>query len=172
MELGNFDELYLLSDCISDFCKFNDSSIFDIAKSCAEGEDIEMCWGDLLSRMLNHWKAEVQMDLNDAISICLYATGIKEEDSFVPCHFNSIDSPHCIQNMKFWYCDKSPIRAMKIYRITVALFESINYWCWHDAPLPITFCLSELVNCLNSPICLEWEKYDGFLDDWNQNIIK
>ncbi len=41
--------------------------------------------------------------------------------------------------------------------------------CFHNSPLQVMFNESELVNCLQYPIHIEWEKYDCFLYDWMEN---
>lgn len=171
----NMNNERLNSDYSIELNDFNGFSILETARFCAEGENIASYWHSLLERMLMHWNANVEMDLDDAILYCVSATNITNDN-----YNNILNEICCIQSnlqqswlynspfVKFWYLDKSPIRAMRIYRITVAVFESINYWCWHDSPLQITFSESELANCLQYPIHIDWEKYDGFLGYWKQ----
>lgn len=173
MDFEPYNDMCYLSECDgfdSEQDNFTEWSILETARLCAEGEDICKCWYSLLSQMMRYWNATINMNLDEAILFCLNAANISPDSDdiqkaidYAP-HYTNIDS----QRPCLWYKDNSPIRAMSIYRVTVALFETINYWCWHDSPLPITLNSSGLADCLQAPVHIEWEKYDGFLGYWKQ----
>jgi len=165
MDFGIKDYLFDAS-CIDDSSYIDEyygwESIRNCAYQCAQHpEEISSLWYGLLRSMLYDWKADVKMDLNDAVSICFSSTRI--ERVFEPSLY--YHESGC--NDQFWYHDKSPIMAMSIYRTTVALFESINYWCWHDSHY-LTFNEWGLRKCLKYPIHIEWRQYDEFLNGWEE----
>lgn len=44
--------------------------------------------------------------------------------------------------------------------MTIAIFETINYWCWHDAPVQISFDSEGLKEVLRyGSINIDWNSY-------------
>lgn len=139
-------------------------SIHETAMMCRNGADIFQCWRSLLSRILNNWEADVEIDLDEAVAICMSVSKVHEvSKKWADVNFWYQDHTPTRSRWIFWHRKKFDYREMKIYRITVALFVSINYWCWHDSPVSIRFDEKGLINCLQYPIHIEWEEYDRLL---------
>ena len=80
MDFGIKDNLFDAS-CIDDSSYINEyygwESIRNCAYQCAQHpEEISSLWYGLLRSMLYDWKADVKMDLKDAVSICFSSTRI------------------------------------------------------------------------------------------------
>lgn len=130
----------------------------DVACQCIlKPEDLAAIWCDCLSFILDNWHANIQIDLNEAIDICLSATEIKV-------------FPHLslTERNEFWlklpeelYNLPKGIQQMGIiYMTTIAVFETINYWCWHDAPVSVTFDKNNLLSVLaNGNMDIDWSNY-------------
>lgn len=49
---------------------------------------------------------------------------------------------------------------ISIYMRTIAIFETIAFWCWHNAPLQITFDEMSLKDMLqNGRISINWSEF-------------
>jgi len=139
---------------------FSQEDIRTIATSCIESpEDLFNIWHDFLASMLQHWNANIQIDLNDATEILLSSAQTEE---YYLLHFEKNE------DLEFWYIlpeefdslPKGVQPLVKIYMMTIAIFETINYWCWHDAPIPITFNKSNLMDTLKyGRINIDWSSY-------------
>lgn len=95
-------------------------------------------WGDyrgplcvLIDEMLSHWQADRELRAEEAIDI----------------FENSVISGD------FWWVKKHR-ESQSLYMCTVALLESVNYWCWHEAPLPICFDEKGFRECIQYPIAI------------------
>ena len=129
-----------------------------IACQCVlKPEELSTIWYDYLSFILANWHANIQIELHEAINICLSATEI---DVF----------PHLslIERHEFWFklpeelynLPKGIQQMGMIYMNTIAVFETINYWCWHDAPLSVSFNKDNLLSVLESgDIDIDWTNY-------------
>lgn len=54
-------------------------------------------------------------------------------------------------------------KSKRLYYITIAIFKTINYWCWHEAPVPITFDSESLKGVLRyGSINISWNSYENF----------
>ena len=62
------------------------------------------------------------------------------------------------EEFKKWNVDKS--NGKLLYYLTISVFASINYWCWHDAPLNITFNIDNLHSVLCYKINIDWDSYE------------
>ena len=130
------------------------------ASQCAaKGSHFDALWHELLDKILSHWGAKIEIDLWDATKILLESAGYYFDTDW--------RDTHPCSNYDFWYKYKNDISALQIlnrqyivFRMTVAVFETINYWCWHNAPLQITFNKDNLCNVLkNGNIAIDWAAY-------------
>lgn len=114
-------------------------------------------WKYTLTKLLIHWEAEVEMDLDEAASIML--------NTAFPSYHDKL-----FGNNDFWfkaeeYVSNLPLPSYIknkacIYMMTIAIFETIAYWCWHDAPLQIVFNELNLKGILkNGNINIDWSQY-------------
>ena len=147
------------SFCHADEKKDFHSELQRCALRCAKGHaPIHHEWNDMLSSILHNWNANIKMSLYEAVdymmSICGYgylgeATVAQDEQDFW-----FLQSEQC----KVLGLDES--KSKRLYYITIVIFETINYWCWHDAPLQITFD-SEGLKCVlrYGNINIDWNSY-------------
>lgn len=129
-----------------------------IASQCVlNQEELAAIWRDYLSFILDKWHASIQIDLNEAIEICLTATEIEV-------------FPHLslIGKKKFWFklpedlynLPKGIQQMAMIYMNTIVVFETINYWCWHDAPVSIIFNEDNLLSVMAcGKLDIDWSNY-------------
>lgn len=129
------------------------------ALRCAKGlAPIHDEWNDMLSSILQNWDADVKMSPYEAVdymmAVCGY--GYLGEETIV------YDEPN------FWFLQSEQWKALgleeskdkRLYYITIAIFETINYWCWHDAPVQITFDPEGLQGVLRyGSISIDWNSY-------------
>lgn len=108
------------------------------AHRCAKGlAPIHDKWNCMLSSILHNWDADVKMSpyeaANHMMTVCGY--GYWGEETIVQ------------DKSEFWFLKSEQCKALdledskskRIYCMTIAIFETINYWCWHNAPVQITF---------------------------------
>lgn len=108
-----------------------------------------------------HWKAEIKMNLYEAVDhiadVCGYTTVGRD-------HFFS-------DNYGFWFILSDQYKNLGVddsrakghYYMTIAIFETINYWCWHDAPNAIIFDFQGLQQALKyGNIQIDWDSYEKF----------
>lgn len=112
---------------------------------------IDLKWYRLLDSVLTHWEANVRMDLWDAVKIMKQSAEGK--------------------NYVFWYSKMHPVsrwraaffpsyRAYVMYKRTIAIFETINYWCHYEDPISINFNQESLLDVLEKGrIAIEWNDY-------------
>lgn len=165
----------MYSNIQKDNSSFKDSLKY-MALQCTNGTDIHTAWHDFLQILLNEWNADIQMNLDDAIAFILSAAGLNEyiiRSRFVGIGFFN----YCIlssvkQNkIKFWFKLPADLQMFpqeiqhkkRIFLMTVAIFETINYWCWHDSPFLI-FNKEQLINVLeNGSVNIDWKFYQQSL---------
>ncbi len=123
------EELYL-------FCPYstlNDKTLRYRMKAVAKrhrwGSYYRWPLGLFIYEMLSHWHADRELSAKGAIRIF--------EDS--------------VKSGDFWWVKKHQ-EPQSLYMCTVALLESVNYWCWHEAPLPICFDEEGFRECIQYPI--------------------
>lgn len=146
-----------LSEALEPFGAFNEHLRYIACQCVLKQENLATIWCDYLSYILDNWHANIQIELNDAIDICLSASGIN-----ISPHFS------LIEKKEFWYklpeelynLPKGIQQMGMIYMNTITVFETINYWCWHDAPVPVTFNKDNLLSVLESgKIDIDWSNY-------------
>lgn len=115
-------------------------------------EKTEEAWVYLLERILDNWRARVQIDLHEAVRIMQQS--VKGE------------------GYEFWYNRHYPTsrwrallfpsyRAFMMYKKTIAVFETINCLFYYHAPIPITFDKESLVCVLEKGyIGIVWNEYN------------
>lgn len=140
------------------------------AIACAsKGSHFDALWHELLERMLNHWQADIQMDLWDATKVMLHCAG----------YYNDSDW-RVTNNYDLWYQyenDASNIKSNyrvfpvinsclplfcqeRAFKITIAVFETINYWCYYTNPVRITLTEENLIQTLKyGNIHIKWDSY-------------
>lgn len=129
------------------------------AKLCSNGSVlIAEEWEKLLSLILNNWEAAIYMDLQQAISYLMEVCGYDFLGNEIFSHDKS----------QFWFLQSEQFENLKkdgsyrhsLYYITIAVFETINYWCWHDYPTPVLFDFTQLKEVLiNGFIQINWDSY-------------
>lgn len=129
------------------------SHLRQAAQECAQAgwKNIDEPWLRLLEYILRSWNVMVQCDLSEAVEIMRHSVEVELPE--------------------FWYCAElqrepnrngtiSSFSNIEIYRITIALFETINYWCSYDANAGVVLSQETLRDVLkNGKIAIDWEKY-------------
>ena len=129
------------------------------ALRCAKGlAPIHDEWNDMLSSILHNWEADVKMSPYEAVdymmTVCGYGYLGEETIELNKSDFWFLQSEQC----KTLGLDES--KSKRLYYITIAIFETINYWCWHDAPVQITFDSEGLQGVLRyGRINIDWNSY-------------
>ena len=158
-----FDDILDLFDTSSvkvpivSFQDFQENLKYTAWQSIREPESLETIWCNFLSSILDHWQASVEIELGEATDILINAAGINL-------------CPHVSPSDKgdFWYKPPQELYSMPkgvqefgmIYMNIIAVFETINYWCWHDAPVSITFNKENLLSVLAcGSITIDWSNY-------------
>ena len=130
--------------------------------SANKGSHFDAIWHGLLERLLQHWEADVQMDLWEATNLMLRSAGYFYESDWHDIHPS--------MNYELWYKYEEDSLSLLtgliwnrkdvVYKMTIAVFETINYWCWHESLLNITFNREELKRTLRyGSICIDWNSY-------------
>lgn len=116
------------------------------AEACSrKGTHFDALWHEQLERLLKYWNANIRMDLWDATKVILNSAGY---------HYD-IDWNVTNGDYVFWYKYKysfgsffiNPIRD-RAYKMTIAVFETINHWCQQKSPIKVDFNKDELLNVL------------------------
>ena len=105
---------------------------------CANGLSlIHDEWNVILSSILGNWDADVKMSLYEAVDYMMTVCGYGYLGEEILGH----DEPDFwfLQSEQYRTLDLEESKSKRLYYITIAIFETINYWCWHDAPVQITF---------------------------------
>lgn len=135
------------------------------ALRCAkEHAPIHNEWNDMLSFILYNWDADVKKNLYEAVDYMMTICGYGSLGEEIIGH----------DEHDFWFLQSEQYKALdldesknkRLYYMTIAIFETINYWCWHNAPLQITFNFEGLKGALrHGSICIDWNSYNKFLFD-------
>lgn len=113
-------------------------SLVSVAQQCADGTDIQTAWHDFLFAILKNWNADIQMDLHEAVVIMLSATGLDESINYKGFSFYTPLIRMGIKlKINFWFKLPSELHRLpqeeqckrRIFMTTIAVFETINYWC-------------------------------------------
>lgn len=99
-------------------------------------------WYTMLSHILSNWNVSVEMDLHEAIKYMIDVSGVCDSNPSHNCDFWFLNSLNYQE-----LCANGPQRD-RVYYVTIAIFETLNYWCWHSAPLPITLNMDTLATIL------------------------
>lgn len=139
-----------------------------IAHQCSEGTDIHTAWHDFLLSILTNWDADIQMDLHEAVVIMLSAAGLNESANYKEFSFyTSLMRMGIKPKINFWFKLPTELQRLpqeeqykkRIFMMTIAVFETINYWCsyyWYH----IVFNRESLIDVLeNGSICIDWTSY-------------
>ena len=132
---------------------------------CANGLSlIHDEWNVILSSILGNWDADVKMSLYEAVdymmAVCGYGYLGEETIELDESDFWFLQSEQC----KALVLDES--KSKRLYYMSIAIFETINYWYWHDAPVQITFNFEGLKGVLrHGSICINWNSYKKFQFD-------
>lgn len=131
------------------------------AHRCAKGiTPIHDEWNDMLSSILHNWKADIKMSSYEAVD---YMMTVCSRYCYLGEETMTQEDPN------FWFFQSEQCKPLgldeseskRLYYITIALFETINYWCWHEAPLPITFDSKGLEGVLRyGRIYIDWYSYE------------
>lgn len=143
--------------------------LVSVAWQCADGADIHIAWRDFLFAILKNWNADIQMDLHDAVAIMLSAAGLDESIKYKGFSFYSFSMGLGFRpNIDFWFKLPAELQRLpqevqykkRIFMMTVAVFETINYWCSYWYYAPISFNRDSLIAVLeNGSISINWESY-------------
>lgn len=134
------------------------------ALECAsKGSHFDALWHELLKVVLSNWEVDIKMDLWEATYLMLRCAGYYYD--------NDWRDTHPTNKYEFWYKyedDESieiPIISCKkrnyiAFIMTIAVFETINYWCCHNSPLAIMLNSENLYNVMKSGIInIDWDSY-------------
>lgn len=144
-------------------------SLRDMALQCADGADIHIAWHDFLFAMLKNWNAKIQMDLNDAVIIMLSAAGLDKSINYKGFSYYTLLMRSGIKlKIDFWFNLPIELQMLpqevqykkRIFMMTVAVFETINYRCSYWYYAPISFNRDSLIDVLeNGSISINWASY-------------
>ena len=160
-------DLDLIFNDLQDYIRPNDgkldfhTELQKTACQCAKGAFVQDEWQGLLVSLLYHWKAEIKLSMYEAVDymadVCGYAT--IGRDNF----FSNDYGFWFILSSQYKELGVDESKAKGLYYMTIAIFETINYWCWHDAPVPITFDFQGLQQVLKfGNIQIDWDSYEKF----------
>ena len=121
--VGEIKKLALKAHLDKDFCRivvtpptffeeiFRDFPLSRLAKKRNYTNKIKIAddFAQFLERLVEDWRGDLRIDSNHAVQIII----------------DSIES-----NTFWWLADRNNSRDP--YKVTIAIFESINYLCWHD----------------------------------------
>ena len=139
-----------------------------MALQCADGADIQTAWYDFLLSILKNWNADIQMDLHEAVVIMLSAAGLDEsinDNGF--SFYASLMRMGIKLKINFWFKLPTELQLLpqeeqykkRIFMMTIAVFETINYWCWYYW-YHIVFNSKSLIDVLeNGSISIDWTSY-------------
>lgn len=144
-------------------------SLRNMAQQCADGADIHIAWHNFLFAILRNWNTDIQMNLYDAVNIMLSATGLDEFIKYkgFPYYTLLIMRFGIEPKIDFWFKLPAELQMLpqevqhkkRIFMMTVAVFETINYWCWHDW-YHILLNREALIGVLeNGSISINWTSY-------------
>lgn len=116
-------------------------------------------WNGMLSSILQNWDSDVKMNPHEAVgymmTICGYSYLGEETIELDESDFWFLQSEQC----KTLGLEES--KSKRLYHMTIAIFETINYWCWHDAPIQIAFDSEGLKEVLRyGNIHIDWNSYE------------
>ena len=94
-------------------------------------------FAQFLKRLVEDWRGDLRIDSYHAVSIII----------------DSIE-----YNTFWWLADENNSRDP--YKVTIALFESINYYCWYYSYY-ISIDDDNLRGILQYPIAIDWSKYNN-----------
>ena len=130
------------------------------ALRCAKGlAPIHDEWNDMLSSILHNWDVDVKVSPYKAVDYMMTVCGYGYLGEEIIGHDEPI----------FWFLQSEQCKALtldeskskRLYYMTIAIFETINYWCWHDAPVQITFDSEGLKEVLRyGSINIDWNSYE------------
>lgn len=136
--------LSMFNNEFNDLVRAYRANIYKIALRCQKDrslQNLKLEWSILLNYVLANWKASRKMDMSNAVEIMLESIGRNES-----------------REPWFWYCRREPNASL--FKITIAIFETINYWCWWEAPVSIDFNRTNLIkNLANAEIDIDWSFY-------------
>lgn len=147
-----------------------DTTVFDfhtellkVARSIAVNgsHSIPSVWKCFLTKLLHQWDANVAIDLDYATTIMIESAGYCYGDGISPIPSLSHD---------FWFSwsptlDLPLIVVVPFYnyisfKVTIAMFETINDWCATEAPNAIVVDESSLRRALrNNRVNINWDIY-------------
>lgn len=144
-------------------------SLRDMALQCADEADIHIAWHNFLFAILKNWNADIQMNLHDAVAIMLSAAGLDESIKYKGFSFYTFSMGLGIRpKIDFWFKLPAELQRLPqevqykkmIFMMTIAVFETINYWCSYWYYAPISFNRDSLIDVLeNGSISINWESY-------------
>lgn len=143
--------------------------LVSVAQQCADGTDIQTGWHDFLLSILKKWDADIQMNLNDAVIIMLSAAGLDKSINYKGFSYYTLLMKFGIKlKIDFWFKLPTELQMLpqevqhkkRIFMMTIAVFETINYWCSYWYYAPISFNRDSLIAVLeNGSISINWESY-------------
>lgn len=154
---------YLRRDllCLFDFHARLQRAALRCAKGVYGNRGIHHEWNDMLLFILHKWEIHAHMCLSEAVDYMMAVCG------FGDFRGRSIAS----DESDFWFLlseqyrkldiDKFKFNSERIYYITIAIFETLNYWCWYNSNVKIPLDYEELKGVLKyGKISIRFESYD------------
>ena len=156
---------FMFGDIIDNIGSFTDKLDFhtelqQTAFRCAYGTaHIQDEWINMLLLILNEWDAAVKMDLGEAVDYMMSVCGY--DDFGERPLFSDKSGFWFLQSEQYMNFGLDESKSKRLYCVTIAIFETINYWCWHDAPVQITFDSEGLQGVLRyGSINIDWNSYE------------
>lgn len=131
------------------------------SKAAMEGSrSFPTIWHDFLDVLLHQWNADIKMDLKNATNTMIVSAGYCYGDgiSIVPTNNND-----------FWFKWSPTFRIFSLpstieksisFKVTIAVFETINDWCASEYPNPILFNDENLREKLKyHQVNIDWDSY-------------
>ena len=129
---------------------------------CAHGHGIvQYEWNEMLSSILHNWDADIKMSPYESVDYMMAECGYNHcgEDTI------GLDTSHFwfLQSEQYKNLNLEGSKGKRLYYVTIALFETINYWCWHYALVSITFDYKGLKEVLAfGNISIDWDSYEKY----------
>lgn len=150
--------MFITSNNIRESCNFDfHSELMEVARAAAINGSCSFYWLDFLTRLLQHWNATIDMDLRNATDVMIESVGYQCADGMnvLPLSYND-----------FWYRWWSDVSSFPFlvstisFKITIAVFETINDLCASEYPNAIIFNKANLQDKLrNHAVSIDWNSY-------------
>lgn len=118
-------------------------------------------WQDFLDVLLHRWNADIKMNLHDATVTMIECAGYCYGDGISIVPTNGNDFWFEFETILGIFGIPSPIEKRISYKVTIAVFETINDWCASEYPNTILFNDKNLREKLKyHQVYIDWDSYE------------